>query len=127
MIIDAWAQHPTVRFFQDPVFASLLRWTKRNVPSERVPVSATIRAMDAAGVQRSLISAGMRREFSVLESDAGRAGQPVRSSGTTAVTISEGNVNWLTYSRRTCSNPHSSTKACSDTLRQPPSNAGFKR
>lgn len=57
MIIDAWAQHPTLRFFQDSIFESLLRWTKREVPAETIPVSATITAMDAAGVGRALVSA----------------------------------------------------------------------
>lgn len=57
MIIDAWAQHPTARFFQDAVFQSLLRWMKRAAPIQAVPVAATIHDMDAAHVQRALISA----------------------------------------------------------------------
>lgn len=57
MIIDAWAQHPTVRFFQDPIFEPLLRWTKREAPTEAVPVDVTVGAMDAAHVRRALISA----------------------------------------------------------------------
>jgi predicted TIM-barrel fold metal-dependent hydrolase len=57
MIIDAWAQHPTLRHLQDPIFDSLRRWSKTETPSQPIPVAATIAAMDAAGVERSLISA----------------------------------------------------------------------
>lgn len=57
MIIDAWAQHPTLRHTQDPVFDSLRRWTKGAIPTEQLPVSATLAMMDQGGVQTSLISA----------------------------------------------------------------------
>lgn len=57
MIIDAWAQHPTLRHSQDEIFASLRRWTRREVPTEPIPLSATLASMDAGGVAQSLISA----------------------------------------------------------------------
>ena len=57
MIIDAWAQHPTLRQMQDPVFESLRRWTKTDSPKEEIPVALTVAAMDAAKVDQSLISA----------------------------------------------------------------------
>ncbi|MCG8427387.1 amidohydrolase family protein [Alcanivorax profundi] len=57
MIIDAWAQHPTLRHLQDPIFDSLRRWTKTPAPSSELPVSATVAMMDAAQVDLSLISA----------------------------------------------------------------------
>lgn len=57
MIIDAWAQHPTLRHAQDPVFESLRRWTNTPMPTEELPVSATVAMMDAANVDKSLISA----------------------------------------------------------------------
>lgn len=57
MIIDAWAQHPTLRHSQDPIFASLRRWSKTDVPTEDLPVAATIASMDQGGVSKSLISA----------------------------------------------------------------------
>ncbi len=57
MIIDSWAQHPTLRHAQDPIFASLHRWNKTEPPKEPVPLSLTIAAMDAANVDKSLISA----------------------------------------------------------------------
>ncbi len=57
LIIDAWAQHPTLRHAQDPIFESLRRWTGSGVPTEQPPVGMTIRAMDEASVSKSLISA----------------------------------------------------------------------
>ncbi len=57
MIIDAWGQHPTLRHSQDPVFASLRRWSKTEAPTEQTPVSDTIHMMDRGGVDRMLISA----------------------------------------------------------------------
>lgn len=58
MIIDAWAQHPTLRHGQDPIFDSLRRWNRQTErPTEALGVSATIAAMDRGGVDRSLICA----------------------------------------------------------------------
>jgi len=56
MIIDAWAQHPTLRFLQQPMFESLRRWTGA-LPSGEIPLSATLAAMDQAGVGMALLSA----------------------------------------------------------------------
>jgi len=67
MIIDAWAQHPTVRHINHPMFESLRRWT-RGFPGSGatsagvaatgdIPVKFTLDAMDAGGISRSLISA----------------------------------------------------------------------
>ena len=57
MIIDAWAQHPTLRHMTDPIFDSLRKWTKEDAPKEEAPVEMTIGSMDAANVSKSLISA----------------------------------------------------------------------
>lgn len=57
MIIDAWAQHPTLRHIQDPIFVSLNRWNKTSPPSEAPTLATTIAAMDAGGVDKSLICA----------------------------------------------------------------------
>lgn len=57
MIIDAWAQHPTLRHSQDPIFDSLRRWTGAPVPETEIPLAVTIAAMDAAEVDISLICA----------------------------------------------------------------------
>lgn len=56
-IIDAWLQHPTLRFIQAPIFESLLRWTKSDVPTEELPIELTLGAMQEAGVGQALISA----------------------------------------------------------------------
>src|ERR1700747_3409256 len=57
MIIDTWGQHQTLRHSQDPIFASLRRWTKGAIPTDAPPVSATLAAMNEGGVDRMLISA----------------------------------------------------------------------
>ena len=60
MIIDAWAQHPTAKQFQDPIFDSLRRWTKGGglfATETQVPVFSTVAAMDQGGIQTSLICA----------------------------------------------------------------------
>jgi len=57
MIVDAWAQHPTLRHSQHAMFESLRRWTGAKRPTEPLPVTATIAAMDAGGVDKSLICA----------------------------------------------------------------------
>jgi predicted TIM-barrel fold metal-dependent hydrolase len=57
MVIDGWIQHPTPEFIGHPMFASLRRWMglPDEVPS--VPLEMTLGAMDAAGVDRALVSA----------------------------------------------------------------------
>ena len=55
-IIDVWMQHPTRRFLQQPMFESLLRWTKQETIPE-VPVAATLATMQQAGVSKGLIAA----------------------------------------------------------------------
>lgn len=69
MIIDAWAQHPTLRHANDPIFDSLRRWTKDEAPTEEIPVSWTIGAMDAAGVDKTLISAWYKPNTTMISND----------------------------------------------------------
>ncbi len=57
MIIDAWGQHPTLRHAQDEIFSSLRRWNKDSAPETAPAVTTTIAAMDAAQVDKMLISA----------------------------------------------------------------------
>ncbi len=57
MIVDAWAQHPTLRHMSDPIFDSLRRWSRDAIPTDELPVSTTITMMDEANVDLSLISA----------------------------------------------------------------------
>jgi predicted TIM-barrel fold metal-dependent hydrolase len=55
-IVDVWMQHPTRRFLEQPFFESLRRWARQDsIPD--VPLSATLGAMDAAGVEVGLTSA----------------------------------------------------------------------
>ncbi|WP_299328968.1 amidohydrolase family protein [Parasphingopyxis sp.] len=69
MIIDAWAQHPTLRHSQDPIFDSLRRWTKTEAPTEPLPIAATIAAMDTGGIDRSLISAWQAPHRDLISND----------------------------------------------------------
>ena len=69
MIIDAWAQHPTLRHAQDPMFESLRRWSRQDTPREQLPVSATIESMDQAGVAKSLISAWVAPRNVMISND----------------------------------------------------------
>lgn len=55
-IVDAWIQHPTPAFLRMPLFASLRRWMRAEVPDE-VPPEITIGALETAGVGRALVSA----------------------------------------------------------------------
>lgn len=94
MIIDAWAQHPTMRHIQDPIFDTLRRWTKadRDAAQAQMPVSVTIDAMDRGGVAKSLISAWYAPRNVMISNDevAGFVAQaPDRLIGVGAVDISK--------------------------------------
>lgn len=56
-IIDVWMQHPTARFSSDPMFESLLRWTRGQMPQEEIPVELTVAMMEQANVGTGLICA----------------------------------------------------------------------
>lgn len=57
MTIDVWMQHPTVRFSQHDMFASLRRWTGQPALTEDLPIENTLVAMDDAGIELGLLSA----------------------------------------------------------------------
>ncbi len=57
MIVDAWMQHPTRRFLEQEMFASLRRWTGGEIPEGELPIEATVAAMDAAGVELGVLCA----------------------------------------------------------------------
>ncbi len=91
MIIDAWAQHPTARHINDPMFESLRRWTKGGLPAGELPVSATVSAMDQGGVDKTLISAWLAPRRVLISNDevAGFVAQaPDRLVGVGSVDIS---------------------------------------
>ncbi len=92
MIIDAWAQHPTLRHAQSPIFESLRRWTKTKAPTEAPPVSSTIAAMDAASVDKALICAWQAPGQDLISNDevAGFVAEyPDRLVGVGSVDISK--------------------------------------
>lgn len=53
-IIDAWIQHPTLKFINQPMFDTLRRWMGFDKISEEIPLEFTIDAMDKAGVEKAL-------------------------------------------------------------------------
>ena len=74
MIIDAWAQHPTARHTQDPIFDSLRRWTRRDRGGSlerlpEMPLAETLRNMDEGGVSLSLISAWVSPRSVMISND----------------------------------------------------------
>ena len=69
MIIDAWAQHPTLRHTQDPIFDSLRRWGRGAIPTGEVPLAATLAAMDQGAVSHSLISAWVAPRNVMISND----------------------------------------------------------
>lgn len=56
-IIDAWMQHPTVRFFKEPCFDSLKRWQNLPELKQEIPVEISLAAMDSGNVDIGLFSA----------------------------------------------------------------------
>jgi uncharacterized protein len=57
VIVDAWMQHPTRRFLDQEMFASLRRWTGSAIPEGEIPIEATVQAMEAGGVGFGLLTA----------------------------------------------------------------------
>lgn len=57
MTIDVWMQHPTQRFLDNDMLASLRRWTGDGMPAEDIPIELTLASMDATGVGVGLLSA----------------------------------------------------------------------
>ncbi|MEQ9323347.1 MAG: amidohydrolase family protein [Polyangiaceae bacterium] len=56
-VIDAWLQHPTPSFLRHDMFASLRRWMRLEEVPDEIPLAMTLGSMDAAGVDRALVSA----------------------------------------------------------------------
>lgn len=68
-IVDAWIQHPTLRQLQHPMFDSLRRWNRQPVPTEELPLAATIAALDAAGVATALTCAWVGPMGAMISND----------------------------------------------------------
>jgi predicted TIM-barrel fold metal-dependent hydrolase len=74
VIIDAWAQHPTARHLNHPMFESLRRWTRGQTGSalhteSEWPVQVTLDAMAQGGISRSLISAWSSPRGDLISND----------------------------------------------------------
>jgi len=71
VIIDAWIQHPNAAFFRHPMFASLLRWRGLDPGAfpEHFPAELTIGALDAAGIERALVSAWWGPQGPLISND----------------------------------------------------------
>ncbi len=54
-IIDAWMQHPTPRFANQEMFASLRKWLKVDKIEGDIPLEMTVAAMDIANISKGLI------------------------------------------------------------------------
>ena len=94
MIIDAWAQHPTARHLDQPMFESLRRWARAGradaAATEEWPVALTVASMEEAGIAKSLISAWEGPQGSLISNDevAGFVAQaPGRLVGVGSVNI----------------------------------------
>jgi uncharacterized protein len=88
-VIDAWMQHPTRRFLEQPMFESLRRWTRQE-STQDVPVEATLAAMDQGGVVTGLLSAWWGPQGSLIDNDEVAAvvgAHPERFAGLAAVNL----------------------------------------
>ncbi len=68
-VIDAWIQHPTPKFLNHPMFASLRKWMGMDTLPDTFPAEWTIAALDAAGVDKALVSAWWGPEGPLLSND----------------------------------------------------------
>jgi len=88
--IDVWMQHPTLRFIQHDMFESLRRWMGSEIPRDEPPIQLTLAAMDAAGIERGLLSAWCTPDGPLITNDevAGFvAAAPDRLSGVASVDL----------------------------------------
>lgn len=70
MIIDAWAQHPTLRQLQEPMFESLRRWGAANISvTQEPPIADTLAQMDTAGVGKAILSAWVGPQGELISND----------------------------------------------------------
>jgi hypothetical protein len=69
LVIDAWAQHPSLPFIAHEMFASLRRWMGMTELPETIPLALTATAMESAGVRRALLSAWWGPEGALISND----------------------------------------------------------
>lgn len=67
-VIDVWMQHPTKKFINHPMFASLRRWNHADVNEEieAPPVEFTIAAMDQGNVAKGLICSWQNQQGELI-------------------------------------------------------------
>jgi predicted TIM-barrel fold metal-dependent hydrolase len=90
MTIDVWMQHPTPRFLAHEMFSSLRRWTGGAIPSEEIPLDATLAAMDGGAIAFGLLSAWHGPEGVMIGNDEVAEwvlGSPGRFAGLAAVDV----------------------------------------
>ena len=90
MIIDAWIQHPTPAFVAQPMFESLRRWLRVDAVPDQIPVELTLGALDAAGVERAMLTAWWGPGGPILSNDEVAAlvkAHPTRFEGVAAVDL----------------------------------------
>ena len=90
MTVDVWMQHPTPRFLAHDMFDSLRRWTGQELPSEEVPISTTVEAMDQGGIAFGVLSAWHAPGGDLISNDevaAWIAQHPDRFAGLAAVDL----------------------------------------
>jgi predicted TIM-barrel fold metal-dependent hydrolase len=68
-IIDAWIQHPTPTFIGDPMFESLRRWMGLSSIPSAIPIEFTLAALDAAKIDRALVTAWWGPQGPLLGND----------------------------------------------------------
>jgi uncharacterized protein len=69
MIIDAWIQHPTPAFIGHPMFESLRRWMGMTEIPKEIPLEFTLGALQAANVQRALVTAWFGPDGALISND----------------------------------------------------------
>lgn len=91
-IIDVWMQHPTVRFLEQPFFASLRRWQRQTSAPQEIPLEATIASMDQAGVRKALACAWWGPQGALISNEEVRhlvASHPDRFVGIASVNLAK--------------------------------------
>jgi predicted TIM-barrel fold metal-dependent hydrolase len=68
-VVDAWMQHPTGGFLAHPMFESLRRWLGPERLPDDIPLDATVRDYEAAGVSKALACAWWAPSGPIITND----------------------------------------------------------